>query len=192
MKTYPVSLNLEGRTCLVIGSGPLIDEKATNLLAAGARICRREQFDPADLPGNWLIVADVDEDQAERIFKSAEESGKFVNIVDKPRFCSFILPSIGRMGDLSLAVSTAGKSPSLAALIRQEFERRYAGYGELLDILGETREEIKQKLPNYADRKCFYRGLLESSVLDRIRGQEPSVFRKLIDDKLEEYQNACH
>lgn len=190
MKTYPVSLNLEGRICLVIGKGQLIEEKVENLLAAGAQVRRRERFDPDDLKEAWIVVADVDKGQAEKIFREAGELGTFVNIVDKPEFCTFILPSIARLGDLSIAVSTAGKSPTMAALIRRDFERHYAGYGELLEVLGETREEVKRRLPVYTDRKCFYLGLLDPRQLDPFRRKDRSAFRELIEKKLEEYQDA--
>ena len=66
-----------------------------------------------------------------------------VNVVDDPALCSFIVPATVRRGDLTLAVSTAGKSPSLASKIRRELEAQYGpDYAERLALLGALRERV--------------------------------------------------
>ena len=175
MNYYPLFANLAGRVCLAIGEGELIEEKANALTACGAAVRRSNSFDPGDARDAFLIVADVREDQAGEIAEFGDENRVFVNIVDKPRFCSFIVPAIVRREELLMAVSTSGLSPALAGWIREQLEREYgAEYGDLLHALGETREQVKKAIESYSDRKAFYRQLLDEGILEtaRTRGRD--------------------
>lgn len=167
MKFFPLYADLRGRLCLLIGQGPKADEKEKLLQSAGACVRRRPAFDPADAEGVMLIVADVDNDEAEVIRAFADSRHIFVNVVDKPRYCTFIFPAIIQRGDLIVSISTSGSCPGLAAWLRRKMEPEFGdGFESALEVLAETRQHVKQVLEAYDDRKEFYSALFSHGFLE--------------------------
>ncbi|MFZ0428718.1 MAG: bifunctional precorrin-2 dehydrogenase/sirohydrochlorin ferrochelatase [Acidobacteriota bacterium] len=186
---YPAFLDLQGKECLVVGTGSLCDEKAAALEAAGALVKRTARFDPVQARGAFLIVADVDPDQAAEVQAFGQNQQIFVNIVDKPQFCSFILPAVLRRGDLQIAVSTGGASPALAGWIRQRLESAFGSeYAVLLSELRRTRQGIRQRLTRYGDRKRFYRQLFDEGLAETARQGGDTAVRARLTGALEEFR----
>jgi len=103
-------------------------------------------------------------------------------VVDVPDLCDFFYPAIVRRGDLQIAVSTSGQSPSLAQKIRQQLEKQFGpGYGAWVAKLGETRKLIlasdldKERkldlLHSLASREALEAALAETPEL-ATRGEE--------------------
>lgn len=162
---FPMFLKLEGKQCLVVGAGKIGEPKIGGLLETGARIrvvsldaspavrewARAGKIDLAvrafsaeDLDGAFLaIVATNSSTLNERVYREAQSRGVLCNVVDVPDLCDFFYPAIVRRGDLQIAVSTAGQSPSLAQKIRQQLEKQFGpGYASWVAELGETRQFI--------------------------------------------------
>jgi precorrin-2 dehydrogenase / sirohydrochlorin ferrochelatase len=162
---FPMFLKLAGRRCLVVGAGQVGESKITGLLETGAHIrvvafeataavqewaqwgsieLELRHFRPDDLDGVFLaVVATSSRSLNERIYHEAQRRGVLCNIVDVPDLCDFFYPSVVRRGHLQIAVSTAGKSPSLAQKIRQQLEKQFGpAYAEWVAELGETRKLI--------------------------------------------------
>ena len=162
---FPMFIKLEGRQVLVVGAGSVGESKTSGLLETGARIrvVSREAseairdwaregklelevrpFVSTDLDGAFLaVVATSSSTLNERIYHEAQKRGVLCNVVDVPDLCDFFYPSIVRRGDLQIAVSTAGQSPSLAQKIRQQLEKQFGpGYAAWVAELGETRRLI--------------------------------------------------
>jgi len=162
---FPMFLKLEGKQCLVVGAGNVGEPKIAGLLDTGGRIqvvsldatasvrawAREGRIDlalrafrPSDLEGVFLaVVATSSRSLNEVVYHEAQRCGVLCNVVDVPDLCDFYYPSVVRRGDLQIAVSTAGKSPSLAQKIRQQLEKQFGpGYAEWVAELGETRQLI--------------------------------------------------
>ncbi len=162
---FPMFLKLEARQVLVIGAGKVAEPKIASLLDTGARIrvvaleasanvrewalegrleLHLRGFSPEDLDGAFLsVVATSSHSLNERIYGEAQLRGVLCNVVDVPDLCDFFYPAVVRRGDLQIAVSTAGQSPSLAQKIRQQLERQFGpGYAAWVAELGETRRRI--------------------------------------------------
>jgi len=162
---FPMFLKLEGRHCLVVGAGKVGEPKISGLLETGARIrvvaldassAVREwaragklelalrAFSDDDLNGAFLaVVATNSRTLNELVYREAQRRGVLCNVVDVPDLCDFYYPAVVRRGDLQIAVSTAGKSPSLAQKIRQQLEKQFGpGYAAWVAELGETRRLI--------------------------------------------------
>ena len=137
---YMACLDLEGRSCLVVGGGTVALEKAAGLLDCGARRDRRRArrsldelraldvewlrapYETADLDGRFLVIAaTADDDVNRRVCADAEARGLLCNVADVPELCNFILPAVHRAGPIAIAVSTGGASPALAQRLRDEF-----------------------------------------------------------------------
>ena len=189
MRYYPAFLDLRGRTCLVIGEGGLAEEKASALRRAGAFVERQAEWDPAQAGQAFLIVAAVpDRASAEAIARFAEQNRILLNVVDQPEHCHFILPALLQRGDLLIAISTSGRSPALASLIRKQLERQFGNeYADLLRVLGEVRPLVKKRLERFEDRRDFYRQLVSGNLLETMQHGGKQKVRERIRKSLEEW-----
>ena len=162
---FPMFLKLSGRKVLVVGAGKVGEPKIAGLLETGARIrvvaleasslvrdwaregkieLELRAYAPTDLEGAFLaVVATSSRSLNERIYNEAQSRGVLCNVVDVPDLCDFFYPAVVRRGDLQIAISTSGQSPSLAQKIRQQLEKQFGpGYAAWVAELGETRRLI--------------------------------------------------
>jgi precorrin-2 dehydrogenase/sirohydrochlorin ferrochelatase len=158
-------MKLAGKQCLVVGAGKVGEPKIGGLIHTGASIhvvapaasdqvrewadagkieLELRTFSENDLDGKFLaVVATASESLNKRIYQEAQRREVLCNVVDVPEYCDFFYPAVVRRGDLQIAISTAGQSPSLAQKIRQQLERQFgSGYAEWVEELGETRRLI--------------------------------------------------
>ncbi|HEX3633094.1 MAG TPA: bifunctional precorrin-2 dehydrogenase/sirohydrochlorin ferrochelatase [Casimicrobiaceae bacterium] len=133
----PLFLNLTGRAVVLVGGGPVATAKLRQLLAAGAdvRVIAPEvtgeiaatpgitievrSFEPVDLDGAWLVVAAATPGVNRQVAEAAEARQLFVNAVDDPANASAFLGGVVRRDGVTLAISTSGAAPALAALLRE-------------------------------------------------------------------------
>ncbi len=203
MKYYPVSLNVTDRSCLVIGGGEIAARKAEALLDAGAKLTivspevvaavadwamsgrvewLRRGYESGDLAGRYLAFAATDDDHLhERIAADAAAAGVLLNVVDRPRWCDFIVPSIARRGDLVVAVSTSGRSPAMARRIRLDIEAMLTPeYEEAIAIFSKLRGRLVDLGWTLAQRQQLFERLLEADFLSSLRlGDRDAVDRLL-------------
>jgi len=162
---FPMFMKLTGRQVVIVGAGKVGEPKIAGLLETGARIrvvaldatsavrewaragkidLELRAFANNDLHGAFLVVVTTaSRTLNERVYHEAQRLGVLCNVVDVPDLCDFFYPSIVRRGDLQIAVSTAGQSPSLAQKIRQQLEKQFGpGYATWVAELGETRKRI--------------------------------------------------
>jgi len=135
----PVFLKLEGRSVLLVGGGRLAKSKLPALLAAGAvvRVVAPEidpeiagsavtlahrGFVPSDLDGAWLAIAAATPEVNRAVSRAAEERRVFVNAVDDVASATAYLGGVVRKGGVVVAVSTEGRAPALAGLLREALE----------------------------------------------------------------------
>jgi precorrin-2 dehydrogenase / sirohydrochlorin ferrochelatase len=205
MKYYPIYIKIEGKPCTVIGGGEVGERKVVRLLECGAQVtvlaqvitpalralrdegrirCIHEPYEPKHLTDAFLVIGATDRDDVNaKIAADCRGKGIMVNIVDDPGRCDFILPSLFEQGDLSIAVSTAGKSPALAKRIRRELETAYgAEYAVLLQIMGTLREIIMAAGRPSVDNRTLFEALLDSPILEEIRQQRWDRVRQMIKD----------
>jgi siroheme synthase-like protein len=163
-KGFPVSLDLSGRPCLLVGAGRIALRKAEQLLHSGAdltvvapvvdpgfellpvKIVKRE-FNVADLDGVWLVVTSTANTPVDQlIFDECESRRIWCNSADDPARCSFILPAVHRQGPITVSVSTGGASPALASWLRAEIAALVGiEYQELVERLAAERAAIKSE-----------------------------------------------
>src|SRR5271157_3235134 len=194
---FPMFMKLEGKRCLVVGAGRIGEPKITSLLDTGARvhviaieaseavrtwakagriILELRTFAAEDLEATFLaIVATASRDLNASIYNEAQRRGVLCNVVDDPAYCDFYYPAVVRRGDLQIAISTNGQSPSLSQRLRQQLERQFGpGYGEWVKELGETRKLVlasdldpqrkRELLQSLASREALEAALAEESV----------------------------
>jgi siroheme synthase-like protein len=163
---YIACLDLADRACLVVGSGPVADEKARGLQAAGAAVTVAEQYAPGDARGYWLVVATSEDREVNRLVRGDCDALRvFCNVADDPELCSFILPALHRQGPIQVAVSTGGASPALAQRLRADIaELVTPHHADLAEELRALRPWAKEHLPTYEARRDFFAARVEEAL----------------------------
>jgi precorrin-2 dehydrogenase/sirohydrochlorin ferrochelatase len=205
VKYYPVYLDITNKRCIVVGGGDVAERKAERLLSFGARVTvigktltplletmkrdGRIEHINADYDGAFIsdaimvIGATNREDINAQISRDGKHKGILVNIVDDPGRCDFILPSIMQQGDLSIAISTGGKSPALAKKLREDLETLYGPeYKVLLDVLGNLREKIVARGHSSDENKQLFEAVVYSDILKHIKNKNWNHVKKIIYD----------
>ena len=133
---FPTFLKLAGRPVLVVGGGPVAASKLASLLAAGAEVTvvapdvvpeieragvtiERRAFADGDLDGAWFVVAAATPEVNREVAPAAEQRRVFVNAVDDPASATAYLGGVVRRSGVTLAISTEGRAPALAGLLRE-------------------------------------------------------------------------
>jgi siroheme synthase-like protein len=173
-----------GRSCLVVGGGPVAARKARGLLECGAvvtviapEVCaelaeltpltiERRRYAPGDAAAHRLVVTATgipDVDGA--VYADADAAGVWVNSADDAAHSSLILPSVHRDGPVTIAVSTGGSSPALASWLRRRVSAQCGdGLGELAEILSRARQGLR--LAGRSTETVDWRTLLDGPLLE--------------------------
>ncbi len=207
MGLYPISLNLEGRLCLVVGGGKVAERKIKALRAAGASVrlvspdatpnlqamaeggkidWRRDAFDAGGtgtLDGVFLVLACTNNREVNaELTRNAQAHGLLVLCADDPEAGNFVSAAQVTRGDLILTVSTGGGSPTLAAVLRERLETEFGPeWAQMVEIIGRQREFVKTN-SDEAARKAAVRRVLD----------DPEVRRLLIDGNVLEAEAQIH
>jgi uroporphyrin-III C-methyltransferase/precorrin-2 dehydrogenase/sirohydrochlorin ferrochelatase len=197
---YPVSLDVSGRPCLVVGGGVVAARKARGLLACGARVTviapsvgddmeslaptlaalERRPYRQGDASSFRLVVTATGIGEVDgTVHADAEAMGVWVNSADDRAHSSFILPAVHRDGAVTVAVSTGGLSPALASWLRARMAARdLRGVGALAQLLGEARARILQAgLPSDA---VDWTALLDGPLPDLVEAGELDNARAIV------------
>ncbi|RMD79973.1 MAG: uroporphyrinogen-III C-methyltransferase [Gammaproteobacteria bacterium] len=190
MDRLPVFLDLRDRPCLVVGGGAVAARKVRLLRRAGARVRvvapelqaelealaaqgaiehRPRAFRPADLEGCVLAVAATGEEAVNRrVAEEARARGLPVNVVDRPELCSFVFPAIVDRSPVVVAVSSGGRAPVLARMLRERLEALVpAGYGRLAAFAARYRRRVRERLSDARQRRRFWEWVLQGPVAEQ-------------------------
>jgi precorrin-2 dehydrogenase / sirohydrochlorin ferrochelatase len=202
---FPTFMNVRGRTCLVIGAGPIGLEKIEGLLASdahvvvvapeaepevaelaaeGSLVWHQRRYRSDDLDGALLVFAATsDTDLNVRVFREAESRAMLVNIVDVPPLCNFIMPAIVRNGPVAIAISTSGASPALAKRLKREIADEFGEpYARLAELLNDIRGWAKDTFDTYQQRKVFFEAIVngDPDPIELLRRGDERAVRELI------------
>jgi precorrin-2 dehydrogenase/sirohydrochlorin ferrochelatase len=189
---FPINLDINGRTCIVIGGGKVALRKTEGLLKCGGNVTvispklegklselaqikkitwQKRSYQEGDLQNAFLVIAATDDPVIqEAIFSEADKKNLLVNVADVPKWCNFILPATVRRGDLSISVSTAGKSPAMAKKLRKDLEKQFGlEYDLLLQILGRLRPLVLAKNQPHEDNKVSFEKLLHPDLITWVK-----------------------
>ena len=136
---------------LLVGTGRQIQDKRKKLAPFGCLFREVDRLTEADLDASavFVVVGDLPREVAAEASDLCQRRNIPVNVVDRPELCSFFFPALIAEGDLTVSVSTGGKSPAAAAhvcgRIRQQLPDRT---GEILDWLGQMRQRLRAEFPD--------------------------------------------
>ena len=220
MNTFPLFFKLEDRKVLIVGGGDVALRKADLLSRAGACITVLaptimaeiqallsdskhqliyENYHKTYMTGARIIIAATDDETLNhQIHADATEINIPVNVVDTPPLCDFIFPAIVDRNPIVIGISSNGKAPVLARLLRARLETLIPqGYGKLAKLAGDFRAEVKSKIPTLTGRRQFWERAFEGQVSELMfAGNETQAAAQLqadLDDtaaKIDRTSNA--
>tara|TARA_R110002072_G_scaffold75291_10_gene177477 strand:+ start:1124 stop:1762 length:639 start_codon:yes stop_codon:yes gene_type:complete len=206
---------LEGARVVVVGGGSVAARKVNALLAAQAEVFvvapelspelealaeagwfrpLRRGYRSGDLEGAFLAVVATDQREVNALAsRDAIELGLLLNCADDPARSNFFLPSVLRRGDLSVAISTGGASPALAARLRRHLEELLPPeYGQLVELLAELRARVREEVLDPTQRRAALTRLAneEQQLLEALREHGALAARDRARDLLQGLRGA--
>ncbi len=192
---YPICLEISDKLCIIAGGGSVAERKVFSLLTARAKVrvispaltnplrqladegrieWQQRGYQSGDLTGALLVFAATDNSRVQKeIIQEARQANQLINVIDSPEECGFQVPAVVRQGDLTLAVSTNGKSPAMAAMVRQQLEESFgAEYGLLLEIMSRLRKEILAGDRVEEERKKLFQKILHDDILSWLKNDQ--------------------
>ncbi len=203
---YPLFLNIDGKKCLVVGGGRVALRKVSMLLEYNAditiispefteelddlasdnkvRSIQRSYNSPEAIEYDLVISASDDQEVNRQVSEDCQRVNIPVNVVDQPELCTFIVPSIVKRGNITIAISSGGKAPFLTKYLRKELEPRIPDYLERLsEYAAEFRKMTLRSFGSDSKAKQYcFRRFLELNWEGLLSGSDNKVIR----DKLQE------
>lgn len=203
---YPISLNVRGRKCVVIGGGQVALRKVRTLLEHGANVAvispelcaglgqladkdsihvLNRVYQEGDLTGAFITIAATDDSSVnQQVIGEARRKAVMINVVDDADNSDFIAPSYLQRGDITIAVSTAGKSPALARKIRTALEKDFTDeYASLVQLVSEVRDQLKHQGVQ-VDGEDWQQALQLDSLIELLRHGETEKARSTLISNL--------
>lgn len=191
MDYLPLFFNLRGRKVLLVGGGKVALRKARLLSRAGASLqvvalslqpeleqllktskgqWLASEYQPEHLRQVDLVVAATDDTALhQRLFAACQAQNLPINVVDTPELCSFIFPALVDRSPILIGISSGGKAPVLARLLRARLESIIpTRYSELAELAGRFRAQVKQRLATLTQRRKFWEKVLTGPIAERV------------------------
>ena len=207
MGYLPISMNLDGRRCVVAGGGEVAERKVLALLEAGARVCvispklttelqrlaSTDAFEhlargwkSGDLKDCLLAFAATDDAEVHRaIAREARALRVPINVADEPELCDFIMPSVVCRGDLQIAISTSGASPALASRIRRELQVIIGPeYETVTQIMRAARTYLRKRRHDSRERARILQAIAGSDIAEHVRQADWAAIDRLLNQHL--------
>ncbi|MBA4416343.1 MAG: siroheme synthase [Syntrophus sp. (in: bacteria)] len=187
MQYYPIFLDISKKPCLVVGGGKVAERKVRILITfktairlvspkitraisrlsknGAIEVAEREYMED-DLEGIALVFAATNNEEINaRIKVDAEKRNIPVNVVDNPKLCDFIVPSIVKKGPVTIAISTSGTLPSLSKRLRQLIAGQVTNdYVRYAYKLGKIRKLLIDTVKNDGRRKQIMKALVKLDI----------------------------
>jgi len=204
MTLYPIFLDLQGRTGVVVGGGRVAMRKVRALQAAGAQVhvvgpklnaaletlagvtCHRQAYQASVLEGACIVIACTDDaDVNNSVYEDCRAKGIWCNVVDDPLRCDFHVPAVVRRDRLQIAISTGAASPSLAGTIGRRLAEQFGPEFEAwLEALWQARQQAMDQIHDPARRRAMLQTLGGDESLERFRQSGLDAWRDWCTEQL--------
>lgn len=207
---YPILLDVAEKSCVIVGGGSVAERKVTGLLEAGAHIIvispaltdalsrramrgeiavHRQTYAAGlltELRPLLVFAATNDPAVNRQVVIEAHKIGALADAVNANGDRDFSTMSAIQRGVITIGVSTDGASPALSKHLRTKLEALIgAEYATLAAWLDQARRRVTAKISEEPDRRDMWRAVLESPILDLLRGGDEPAARAMFDAMLE-------
>ena len=188
---FPIHLNIEYKTVVIVGGGHVATQKVASLLPAKANVVvvsptlhetlvplaesgqitwREKEFEPRDLDDASMVIATTNYSTVNDAVQEAAQHWQLLNRADVQGTSDFITPATVRRGPLVLTVSTSGASPALARKIKKDLEQQFDDiYEDYVHFLQQARLMVTATIEKGEKRTTALKALLEPSLLEWTR-----------------------
>lgn len=180
MSYFPVFIELKQELCLVVGGGHIATRKVKTLLSYEANVkvvafhvceeikqCAKQyktlrieerSVREEDFVACTIVIAATDDKLLnKKIYTYCKQHHILVNSINGEEYCTFLFPSTIKRRDISIGITTSGKSPALAKEIRKKIEEILPeSYGQLNDILGWARKKVISEVLDEKKRRNIF------------------------------------
>ena len=179
MENFPIFIDIKSKPVTVIGGGAIALRKVILLSKANPKITVisesicielsellkkhhgkfiKKSFNETDIKSPILIIAATNNLNVNKeIYRVANKKNIPINVVDQPKLCSFTMGSIIERGALVIAISSGGKAPVLARMLREKIEALIpASYAGLVNYVGNLRNFVKKNIKSGNKRRIFW------------------------------------
>jgi siroheme synthase-like protein len=207
---YPIFLDISGKRCVVVGGGQVAWRKVASLLEnnavvevvspvvcpeiqkladSGKIVLKQQAYRTGDLKGAVLAIAATDDSDINiRVSSEGRSNSILVNVVDDAAKSDFIVPSCLQRGDLTIAVSTSGRSPALARKIRTLLETQFSReYSDLTLMINEVRSEMLKRGLRFSG-DAWQEALNLDPILDLLKSGDREGAKQLLINNLMKQQ----
>jgi len=203
---YPLFLDITGKECLIIGGGTVAERKAAMLLKfdASVRVISPKatkklirladtgridlilrKYRSGDHKNAAIIFACTDDRETNRLVRENAATQRIpVNVVDKPEECDFIVPSIIKKGDATIAISTSGRVPMASKKIRQAIEKIITkDYITYIRITGAIRQYLLKNVPDRTVRRDIMK-LVSAMEMEDVVSNGITGMKKIVGSQI--------
>jgi len=165
-----------------------VTRQLLKLADSGSIVLKKRPFQISDLDKMFLVIGATDNPELNlQIHTQAEQVGMLCNIADRPEVCNFILPAIVNRGDLIIAISTSGKSPAFAKMMRKNLEKEFGTeYAEFLQLMGGIRNKLLNQDHEPEAHKPLFEKLIQRDLVKMIKGRDIVAINSLLFEILGE------
>ena len=205
---YPINVALAGANCLIVGGGRVACRKAEALVDCGAHVAIvsprfapelarlhgvelvQRPFRDSDVEGQTLVFAATADREVNRLVaRAARHHGVWVNVVDTPAECDFIVPATVHRGHLTVSISTNGAAPALARSLRIQLEELFPdAYARYVALLAQLRDRVIAEVADPARRRAILRRLAEPATWETFQAEGPEAMGALAQALIAEAQ----
>ena len=203
MGYFPFYIDIENKHCVVIGGGVVALRKIEKLMPFNPEItvvapeicyeisemkdvtiCKRK-FSDDDIMNAFMVISATDDEKLNaHIFELCKKRNVLVNTVDDKEKCGFIFPALAKRKNITVAISTSGKSPLYARFLRENIERMLDDdCDKITDILCKYRLLIKSRIKSESRRKAAFEHILEICLNDLKNIDEEQILQIIEEQK---------
>ena len=205
MENFPIFIDIKSKPVTVIGGGTIALRKVTLLAKANPKITVisesicialsellkknkgkfiKKSFTEKDIENPILIIAATNNLKVNKeIYRVANHKNIPINVVDQPKLCSFTMGSIIERDALVIAITSGGKAPVLARMLREKIETIIpASYAGVVNYAGALRSFVKKNVKSGNKRRIFWENFFESNFVYKYNSKKNNPAKKEFTD----------
>lgn len=203
MGYFPFYIDIENKKCVVVGGGVVALRKIEKILpfkpkitVVAPEICNeiteidgleihKRKFLDSDINDAFTVIAATDNNELNAyIFKLCQEKNILINTVDDKEKCGFIFPALVKKENVTIGISTEGKSPIYARFLREKIENALdENVDRAINILSSVRDLIKREIDTEEKRKLAFEQILKLCITDINKVSDEKIFELISDLK---------
>lgn len=205
MENFPIFIDIKSKPVTVIGGGTialrkviLLSKASPHITVISESICIelskllkknkgkfiKKSFNEVDIKSPTLIIAATNNLKVNKeIYRVANKKNIPINVVDQPKLCTFTMGSIIERDALVIAITSGGKAPVLARMLREKIEAIIpASYAGLVNYVGKLRSFVKKNIKSGNKRRIFWESFFESNFIHKFNSKNNNPSKKDFSD----------